>query len=397
MSDDAVSDTPVQRGLLAVIGWAIWLGVSWTWVIGMLWPILLLRDHGVAGWVAFALPNVIGAAAMGTLLPNAAASRRLTDRHGPALAAFSDITILFHAFAVTWLVTRAFGLPAAGLAASATLAVWAVARLGSAAGRLAAAVVFLVSVGAFVTLVQTLPGPETWRATEEPSVPLLWLMPSLAFGFLLCPYLDPTFHRARQATAPTTGRWAFVIGFGVVFLSMIVLSLFYARTLAPAFTADFNGPLAVTTISLIALVLHLTFQVSLTTGLHLSERTGGLATPGRPLTWAMIPAGIGLGMLAPAIEVPAGMAGGEAIYRSLLLLYGLPLPGYVWVVMIAGGPTGPTRRSVTTWAVASALAYPLGLWAFVGGQALALIPAAIIMVLAGGVGAMDRRSDPTVV
>src|SRR4051812_22981962 len=42
--------------------WAIFLGVSWTWVIGMFLPVLLVRDYGLLGWVVFAIPNVIGAA-----------------------------------------------------------------------------------------------------------------------------------------------------------------------------------------------------------------------------------------------------------------------------------------------------------------------------------------------
>ncbi|MBV8780683.1 MAG: hypothetical protein JO353_04735, partial [Phycisphaerae bacterium] len=47
------------------LGWAIFLGVSWTWCIGMYLPVLLVRDYGFWGWVVFAIPNVVGAAAMG--------------------------------------------------------------------------------------------------------------------------------------------------------------------------------------------------------------------------------------------------------------------------------------------------------------------------------------------
>ena len=44
--------------------WALFLGVSWTWVIGMFLPVLLVRDYGMLGWIVFAVPNVVGAAAM---------------------------------------------------------------------------------------------------------------------------------------------------------------------------------------------------------------------------------------------------------------------------------------------------------------------------------------------
>src|ERR1051325_4731620 len=49
-------------------GWAIYLGMSWTWCIGMFLPVLLVRDYGVWASVVFAVPNVLGAAAMGWVL-----------------------------------------------------------------------------------------------------------------------------------------------------------------------------------------------------------------------------------------------------------------------------------------------------------------------------------------
>ena len=47
------------------------------------------------GWVVFAVPNVVGAAAMGWVLRDAAASERVTADHPTACAAFSAVTILF--------------------------------------------------------------------------------------------------------------------------------------------------------------------------------------------------------------------------------------------------------------------------------------------------------------
>src|SRR5690606_13015895 len=52
------------------------------------------------------------------------------------------------------------------------------------------------------------------------------------------PYLDVTFHRARMRTSLWTGRIAFAVGFGVIFLLMIVFSLAYAGELVWLFKLD---------------------------------------------------------------------------------------------------------------------------------------------------------------
>ena len=47
----------------AGLPWAIYLGASWTWCIGMFLPVLLVREYGAWAWVVFAVPNVISCAA----------------------------------------------------------------------------------------------------------------------------------------------------------------------------------------------------------------------------------------------------------------------------------------------------------------------------------------------
>ena len=73
MSDDLYplqpdKDAPFTRGPLAAVLWGAFLGCSWTWVIGMILPALLLRDYGLYGWFVFAVPNVLGAALIGLVL-----------------------------------------------------------------------------------------------------------------------------------------------------------------------------------------------------------------------------------------------------------------------------------------------------------------------------------------
>ena len=51
---------------------------------------------------------------------------------------------------------------------------------------------------------------------------------SKLFGFALCPYLDLTFHRARQSLAGRDAKTAFGVGFGVLFALMILFTLGYS-------------------------------------------------------------------------------------------------------------------------------------------------------------------------
>jgi len=92
-----------RHGLGAALLWACFLGCSWTWVIGMFLPIMLLRDFGVWGWVVFAVPNVVGAAAMGFVLRTPAISYELTQKHAKAMQWFAGVTVAYQVYVVSWL------------------------------------------------------------------------------------------------------------------------------------------------------------------------------------------------------------------------------------------------------------------------------------------------------
>ena len=70
----AVSEPTHTTGLSTTLGWSCYLGSSWTWVIGMVWPVIIVRDYGVWGWAAFAVPNVLGVTAT-WYLPGGSPSR----------------------------------------------------------------------------------------------------------------------------------------------------------------------------------------------------------------------------------------------------------------------------------------------------------------------------------
>src|SRR4051794_16245838 len=77
------------------LGWAIYLGMSWTWCIGMFLPVLLIRDYGLSAWWIFAIPNMVGAAAMGWLLRRPDSSGLIVQSHEHAATLFSLVTIAF--------------------------------------------------------------------------------------------------------------------------------------------------------------------------------------------------------------------------------------------------------------------------------------------------------------
>ena len=389
-----------------VLAWAFFLGCSWTWVIGMFFPLLLVRDLGVAGWWAFAVPNVVGAAAMGWVLArrHALSIRR---HHAPALRWFSDVTIGFHVLVFFWLVTKLFG-PVAWAAMVLPLLVWIPARRRRVAAWLPwiAIPVAGLSWACFSMLNATpirIPGEaagvvtQAWNGVHDQ--PLLgdwsagnsgvwfFLFPSL-LGFLLCPYADASFNRARAALDPAGSRWqgaaAFTLGFGVVFGSMIVFSLMYAGVLGPAFR---GGEPRLTPVWQILLATHICLQGAFTVTVHLRERceldpdsrrTAGLALPvGFALAVALLASAADAGRidlagaLAPVLgsEPTPGMTLGEWGYRVFLLFYGAVFPGYVWLRMVSG-PRFPgilaRRAAPATLAVGCTGAFALAYLAFIG-------------------------------
>src|SRR5678815_2030036 len=71
---------------------ATFLASSWTWVIGMFLPVLLVREYGIWAWVIFAIPNCVGAAAMGWTLRTREQSLAMVQSHAAACRIFSLVT-----------------------------------------------------------------------------------------------------------------------------------------------------------------------------------------------------------------------------------------------------------------------------------------------------------------
>jgi hypothetical protein len=383
-SDQPDSSTAPSMGtdFMAPMSWAAYLACSWTWCIGMFLPVLLVRDYGLGGWFVFAIPNVIGAGAMGWVLARPGASERIVAEHRSACVAFSAITLAFHAFFLSWLAVRIIPLPwcIAAVAAGSALAV--VLRSKRSIDLALAWIVLAVSVIVLVHGLQHYSISE--RRGLKDARDLLWLAPVCAFGFALCPYLDLTFHRAKQSTNPAGGKIAFGVGFGVFFLAMIVLTLLYEGDIVWDGRGSFGAAGLRTWVA-----LHIAAQAGFTWMVHLRAQP--------PMRKRDVP----IWSIAAILAIAAGvivwvpqlqdfqlrhsqMLTGEAIYRIFMSFYGLVFPAYVWICMtpVGGVAPGPTRRALTVCAIAVAIAAPMFWMGFIVGQMFWLLPGLVVVLLA---------------
>jgi len=295
----------------------------------MFLPVLLVRDYGVMGWVVFAIPNVIGAAAMGWVLREGASERIVRD-HAGAIELFRLVTVVFQLwFLLAYLMPPmgdgAIIVPTGGRLAIvgallAGLVLGARPRLGVVAWC------FSIGCAAFAYTQGDLALPAA--SSQGSGMGLLWLAPVCAFGFALCPYLDPTFHQARQATRASSARAAFTVGFGGMFLAMIVLTLFYSDWVWAMATN--TGRIAASAAVFIA--MHIGMQLAYTCTVH------ARATPG-PGPWSAARIGFAMVLAGAAALVTvylpdhAGLQAREVVYRVFMSFYGLVFPAYVWICM----------------------------------------------------------------
>lgn len=369
---------------------AFYLACSWTWVIGMYFPVFLIHDFGWPGWVAFAIPNVIGAAAMGAVLRRPGASDRLVDEHSRAMWWFSAITVAFHVSVLSWLLTLIASsflgaqMTFIGPVAASVLTAVAImlARTPYRRMRNAAPVIWIISLLAVWLAWRTTNGAALAWPPMDGAYPLRDLgfaTPALVLGFALCPYLDLTFHRVRRETPGNAGVHAFMLGFGVFFLAMITLSLFYA------------GPILNKLFSLWLLV-HIGLQSVYTMALHLGEmtRTGHRASDSRhqsePGTRTTNPQRV----LSPVLIALIFVALCTAIlplidtrwtrtsYEVFMSFYAIVFPAYAWIVMI---PRGLAKRSrLITFGASVITAMPF-MWFGWTQQHWVLVPIAVAIVL----------------
>ena len=350
------------------ISWANYLGMSWTWCVGMFLPVILYREFGFAAWVAITVPNVIGAMSVGFAFARPGTSEAFTTRHREAVVGFSAVTLAFHAFFLFWLAHAGL-VPvwAAALAIAAGVGLNFVrrgdVRLDLLLGWAVLAVSGTVAIYGLAHVGRAMIVPVDPPRT---TVALAGLAVVCVFGFLFCPYLDVTFHRACQSLPPNPKRAAFAMGFGVFFLSMIAGTALYA--------GDFNrGPLGVyagafgLTGVTTWVAAHFCVQSGFKWAAHLRALPPWRATDG--LLWAGALGTTVLFAVGIVARVYLGYRGwddlilpGQVYYRSFMSFYGLLFPAYLWLCAVPrpGRPSvGPTPRALAVLAVGLAIATPM--------------------------------------
>jgi hypothetical protein len=364
--------------IINILGWAIFLGASWTWCIGMYLPVLLVRDYGIWAFVVFAVPNVFGAAAMAWVIPNAEASRELIRRHFLACEAFSIVTLAFHVFFFMSWVNAFFNTDYDWPLIAGLILVLALnAGLYRAGRQVAAVLVTIISTAVIVELFKN--GAISLSLPHYPSGKIENLIPLSAvcvLGFSLCPYLDLTFHRARLATTASEGRVAFGIGFGVFFLAMILFTLLYTPLVVSPTARLYKFPAIVIT----ALGFHFEAQISLKVVLHWRELRSRFG-----IQFAAILAIFAATLLGARCSSPysswqpyfdLAKNPGEFIYRVFMSAYGLYFPAYVWICIFR-------RRSLLVWAISVLIAAPMYWMGFIERQTIWLVPGVAVVLLAG--------------
>jgi hypothetical protein len=380
-----------MRHWLRTLCWAVYLGCSWTWCIGMFLPVILVSEFGNIAWFVFAIPNVIGAAAMGWTLARPGASEKIVAEHRTACVAFSAVTIAFHLFFLYWLCyAHLMPVSYAVLAVALGSIMGFVGRRRIALDFILGWLVLCVSLAVFgrglAHPVFGVTSPiEGYRAARS----MLGLAPVCIFGFVLCPYLDVTFHRGRQQTMPGAGKVAFGVGFGIVFLLMIVLTLMYTGDFALDNTplarfGSFGVPLLITWVA-----LHIAAQAGFTLAAHIRA----LPSPKKQdlILWFIAAVMVGLTIFAIRQEewftvkqLHIAMLSGHLMYRLFMSFYGLIFPAYVWICMvpIRGKAPGPSRSAITVTAMAVAISAPMYWLGFVHESMLWLIPAVAVLLVA---------------
>lgn len=389
------SEPPNKSALLG----AFFLASSWTWVVGMWLPVILVRHFGWPGWIAFAIPNVAGAMSVGLLYRTRESSEAFVERHRGVMRWFSRVTLALHAFVLTWALSWLFdsvvviaGIPGAiGGTSIPTSTVLALATLvglwigaswfGSRSFRAAsigAIAVWALSVAMLLLAWDTMGSrsapPQT--SGDAPLTNLAFLAPVLVFGFALCPFLDLTIHRARQLTPGRSGDRAFVLGFGVLFLAMIAGTLLYAQAWIDSRSIS------------LYIAAHLAAQSWFTIAMHLRALRDSAGSARERPTATPLLVGMALGIApssALAIRALSGtplidLLSFDAIYRVFMAFYGLLFPTLLW----AFTTSRRSDRSATVTAIVCALVAAPFFWlGFLEGRWFWLAPGLLIALVSG--------------
>jgi hypothetical protein len=264
-------------------------------------------------------------------------------------------------------------MPAAALALGVLVVGMLIGALPLRAWPWLAVIVYGVSITALL-MIGLEPLAAIGSTGDQPSRDVLLMAPTIAFGFLLCPYLDLTFHRAVQESP---SRHSFAV-FGVAFAVMLILTATY-RALSRTPIDELFGIGSITGRLVIA---HLFAQMLFTIGAHSRELRvqRSVASMLRPSGALVLPL-LGLVPIALGAVLHWSYAMHEQMYVRWLVFYGLIFPAYVLVFI---GPWRAKRMTMTNLgqlAVALIAFIPLFELGFMHHWTAALLPPVVLLML----------------
>ncbi len=322
----------------------------------MFLPIILIDRYGWAGFFMFAVPNVVGCTAFGYVLRTPKRSQELVEKYRGALASFAVITIAFHAFFLA-IVARYFisDIPSWWMIALPALVLLSGSLLSLLPNRMwpiLATAVWLLSVGIGISF---WPGAIDVEASQtHPWQDVVWLLPITTFGFFLCPYLDPTFHRALQSSP---SKHSFGV-FGLTFTVMIGLTCMYRDAMLAGLS--------------VLILVHIFSQATFTVGTHIRE--GWLCEIKNRRALFVVGA-----IFACAIAITIAHRSHESLlgmtddYLRFFVFYGLVFPGLVAAFIWTKRKFSPLRIALFT--IVALICMPLLEAGYIGNSAwLSILP-----------------------
>jgi len=341
----------------------------------MFLPLIMVERWGWPGFWVFAVPNVLGCAVMGYAIGSAKRSAAMTRSHAGAMRWFSVVTITFQIIFLSMIFGNTIILRGGHLGAIVVPAVAMIAALTLSHIRNTCALVLATLLTAFSIWVFAMVGTDFIdQVPMHGSSPLwhLWMVaPLITVGFLASPWLDGTFHYARQQTP---SRHSFAV-FAAAFFVMILGTLFYWNIEPPALPG--------------LVLLYLIGQTIFTMAVHV-QAIRRLAPDDPRGTSASAMLVIPMTTIAAAyvlwISQDHHVAKEflEDTYLRFLAYYGLIVP--LWVVMFIGpfGHRTVTRQRVAVVVGILVLSFPLAEIGMIG-QVHWLLPAPIAVILAAGI------------